>query len=109
MTSKEREFQPPDCDALHGTCRGSVEPLAGSGSPRTGHNKQDYISIPPAETLEPGELVWMWSVFKEAWVPLTVLCQVKGLLPKSKMYELQMLESGYILRQSHQQLRRLRI
>ena len=100
---------PPDGDALHGTCRGSVEPLAGGGSPRTGHNKPEYISIPPAETLEPGELAWMWSVIDERWVPLTVLCEVKGLLPLfCKMYELQSVERGHILRQTQRQLRRLR-
>ena len=104
-----QRVQPPDGDALDGTCRGSVEPLVEGGSPRTGHNKPEYISIPPAENLEPGELVWMWSVITERWIPLTVLCEVKGLLPKWKMYELQRVETGHILRQSHGQLRRLRI
>ena len=102
-------IQPPDGDALDGTCRGSAEPLAGGGSPRTGHNKPEYIPIPAAESLDPGELVWMWSIFEERWVPLTVLCEVNCLLPTWKMYELQLVETGRILRKAHRQLRRIRI
>ena len=63
--------QPPDCDALHGTCRGSVEPLPESGSPRTKPTfslEQDLIQCIGWKPKQ-GDLVFSWNVFEGEYVP----------------------------------------
>ena len=63
--------KPPSGDALHGTCRGSVEPLSESGSPRT-----IPIITPEGELMQCigwkpklGDLVFSWSIFEEDYIP----------------------------------------
>ena len=63
--------KPPSGDALHGTCRGSVEPLSESGSPRTGHKPtlREQLRSPGHQgEVQPGDLVFCWSVFDEQYV-----------------------------------------
>ena len=63
--------QPPDCDALHGTCRGSVEPLPESGSPRTKPTITSEQHLFQCIGWKPkqGDLVFSWSIFEEEYVP----------------------------------------
>ena len=63
--------QPPDCDALHGTCRGSVEPLPEGGSPRTKTKPtfREQLRQPQDQwELKAGDLVFSWSVIEERYV-----------------------------------------
>ena len=64
--------KPPSSDALHGTCRGSVEPQSEGGSPRA----LPYID--PETNLmrnnidwrpEVGDLVFAWSILEEDYIP----------------------------------------
>lgn len=69
MTSSKNGLQPPDCDALHGTCRGSVEPYSEGGSPRTKQTFREQLHRPEDRwQLKSGDLVFAWSVIEERYV-----------------------------------------
>ena len=68
--------EPPDCDALHGTCRGSVEPQSEGGSPRT-----EPIITPEGDLVQAtikehqqGDLVFAWSIREERYLPFQFEC-----------------------------------
>ena len=64
--------KPPSGDALHGTCRGSVEPLSESGSPRTGLKqtlREQLTQVVDMKDVQIGDLVFSWSVIEERYIP----------------------------------------
>lgn len=63
-------IQPPDGDALDGTCRGSVEPLASGGSPRSSYQPFEDLRQPwKPEDLRQGDLVFAWNIIDAAYIP----------------------------------------
>lgn len=68
--------KPPSSDALHGTCRGSVEPLSEGGSPRTKPiitSGGDLVQ-PTIDLHQQGDLVFAWSIREEKYIPFQFEC-----------------------------------
>lgn len=62
--------KPPDCDALHGTCRGSVEPLSEGGSPRNKPTHREQLRNElTSKDVGQGDLVFSWCLFREQYIP----------------------------------------